>query len=220
MPQLDTVGVSIRQDGFSQITPGLNYSNPDALFLTNTIYGSGYGKVPQVEDRLKGGKLAATIALPDAIASWAPDIDIGVNYADRRKVKTQSEGNILLGAQGDANIASDLQYRPVNRLRRPRHHPGLERAGRCGSLHDLQPGRQPGLPDSQVVDGRGEDHHRLGAPEHQHRHRRSRRARQHRRADAAHRPELGFALLGQLAAGRQQRPAVFAGRTTTTGCRA
>ena len=32
MPQLDTVGVSIRQDGFSQISPGLNYSNPDALF--------------------------------------------------------------------------------------------------------------------------------------------------------------------------------------------
>ncbi|MBO8043785.1 hypothetical protein J6396_39670, partial [Pseudomonas aeruginosa] len=110
----DTVGVSIRQNGFSQISPGLNYSNPDALFLTNTIYGSGYGKVPQVEDRLKGGKLAATIALPEAIASWAPDLDIGVNYADRRKVKTQSEGNILLGAQGDANIASDLQYRPVD----------------------------------------------------------------------------------------------------------
>ncbi|MFB5207313.1 hypothetical protein, partial [Stenotrophomonas sp. 3diitr2024] len=32
----------------------------------------GYGKVPKVEDRLKGGKLAATIALPDALASWAP----------------------------------------------------------------------------------------------------------------------------------------------------
>ncbi|WP_251267732.1 hypothetical protein, partial [Enterobacter hormaechei] len=50
----------------------------------------------------------------EAMASWAPDLDIGVNYADRRKVKTQSEGNILLGAQGDANIAGDLQYDPVN----------------------------------------------------------------------------------------------------------
>ena len=30
MPQLDTDGVSIRQNGFSQISPGLNYSNPDA----------------------------------------------------------------------------------------------------------------------------------------------------------------------------------------------
>ncbi len=28
MPQLDTVGVSIRQNGFSQISPGLNYPIP------------------------------------------------------------------------------------------------------------------------------------------------------------------------------------------------
>jgi len=114
MPQLDSVGVVVRPNGFSQITPGLDYSNPDALFLTNTIYGSGYGKVPQVEDRLKGGKLALTLPAPEAVASWLSDLDIGVNYADRRKEKTQAEGNILLGAQGDANVGSDLQYRPVN----------------------------------------------------------------------------------------------------------
>ncbi|MBN6151183.1 TonB-dependent receptor [Xanthomonas sp. AmX2] len=112
-PQFDTVGVSVRPNGFSQITPGLDYSNPDALFLTNTIYGSGYGKVPQVEDRLKGGKLAATLPMPEAL-SWFTDLDVGVNYADRRKQKTQAEGNILLGAQGDSNIAADLQYDPVN----------------------------------------------------------------------------------------------------------
>ncbi len=114
MPQLDSVGVVVRPNGFSQISPGLDYSNPDALFLTNTIYGSGYGKVPQVEDRLKGGKIALTLPAPEALSSWFADIDVGVNYADRRKQKTQAEGNILLGAQGDANVASDLQYRPVN----------------------------------------------------------------------------------------------------------
>lgn len=114
MPQLDTVGVVVNPGGFSQITPGLDYSNPDALFLTNTIYGSGYGKVPQVEDRLKGAKLAATLPMPEALSSWFADLDVGVNYADRRKQKTQAEGNILLGEQGDANIASDLQYAPVN----------------------------------------------------------------------------------------------------------
>ncbi|HBK45130.1 MAG TPA: TonB-dependent receptor [Xanthomonadaceae bacterium] len=114
MPQLDTIGLVVNPNGFSQITPGLDYSNPDALFLTNTIYGSGYGKVPKVEDRLKGGKLAATLPAPEALSGWFSDVDVGVNYADRRKVKTQSEGNILLGAQGDANIASDLQYDPVN----------------------------------------------------------------------------------------------------------
>lgn len=114
MPQLDTIGVVVNPNGFSQITPGLDYSNPDALFLTNTIYGSGYGKVPQVEDRLKGAKLAATLPMPEALSSWFTDLDVGVNYADRRKQKTQAEGNILLGEQGDANIASDLQYSPVN----------------------------------------------------------------------------------------------------------
>ena len=113
MPQLDTVGVVVKPNGFSQIRPGLDYSNPDALFLTNTIYGSGYGKVPQVEDRLKGARLQATFALPEAMR-WFADVDVGVNYADRRKQKTQPEGSILLGAQGDANIAGDLQYRPVN----------------------------------------------------------------------------------------------------------
>ncbi|MET1161916.1 MAG: TonB-dependent receptor, partial [Pseudoxanthomonas sp.] len=51
-PQLDTLQLSIRNNGFSQINPGLDYSNPDSLFLTNTIYGSGYGKVPKVEDEL------------------------------------------------------------------------------------------------------------------------------------------------------------------------
>jgi iron complex outermembrane recepter protein len=113
MPQLDSVGVVVKPDGFSQISPGLDYSNPDALFLTNTIYGSGYGKVPMVEDRLKGARLQATFAMPDSLP-WFSDVDVGVNYADRRKDKTQAEGNILLGDQGDANIAGDLQYAPVN----------------------------------------------------------------------------------------------------------
>jgi len=113
MPQLDTIGLTINPDGFSQIRPGLDYSNPEALYLTNTIYGSGYGKVPQVEDRLKGARLQGTFNMPEAL-SWFQDVDVGVNYADRRKEKTQAEGNILLGAQGDANVAGDLQYAPVN----------------------------------------------------------------------------------------------------------
>jgi len=114
MPQLDTVGIVVNPNGFSQLAPGLDYSNPDALFLTDTIYGSGYGKVPRVEDRLKGAKLAATLPVPEAMSGWFADLDVGVNYADRLKRKTQAEGNILLGEQGDANIASDLQYSPVN----------------------------------------------------------------------------------------------------------
>ncbi|WP_349984618.1 TonB-dependent receptor [Stenotrophomonas sp. WHRI 8082] len=114
MPQLDTIGLVVNPNGFSQITPGLDYSNPDALFLTNTIYGSGYGKVPTVEDRLKGARVALTLPAPEALSPVFADFDIGVNYADRQKDKTQAEGNILLGAQGDANIAADLQRDRVN----------------------------------------------------------------------------------------------------------
>ncbi|MEB1975480.1 TonB-dependent receptor [Xanthomonas campestris pv. campestris] len=113
MPQLDTVGVAVNGNGFSQLSPGLNYSNPDALFLTNTIYGSGYGKVPRVEDVLKGARLQASFPMPDAL-SWFSDLDVGVNYAHREKQKTQPEGNITLGAQGEATVAADLQYAPVN----------------------------------------------------------------------------------------------------------
>ncbi|WLA18439.1 TonB-dependent receptor [Xanthomonas citri pv. glycines] len=113
MPQLDTVGVSVVGNGFSQLSPGMNYSNPDELFLTNTIYGSGYGKVPRVEDVLKGARLQASFPMPEAL-SWFSDLDVGVNYANREKQKTQPEGNITLGAQGEATVAADLQYAPVN----------------------------------------------------------------------------------------------------------
>ncbi|MCS3807257.1 TonB-dependent receptor [Xanthomonas sp. 4461] len=113
MPQLDTVGVSVAGNGFSRLAPGMNYSNPDELFLTNTIYGSGYGKVPRVEDVLKGARLQASFPMPEAL-SWFSDLDVGVNYANREKQKTQPEGNITLGAQGEATVAADLQYAPVN----------------------------------------------------------------------------------------------------------
>lgn len=113
MPQLDTVDLAYRNNDFSQISPGLNYSNPESLFITNTIYGSGYGKVPQVEDELKGARLQASLPMPDAL-SWFSDLDVGVNYARREKTKHQPEGNINLGPQGDTTIAPDLQYAPVN----------------------------------------------------------------------------------------------------------
>ena len=112
-PQLDTLQLQLRNNGFSQINPGRDYSNPDSLYLTGTIYGSGYGKVPNVVDELRTGKLAASFPAP-GVLSWMSDIDVGLNYADREKNKRQPEANINLGAQGITTIASDLQYRPVD----------------------------------------------------------------------------------------------------------
>ncbi|WP_269532050.1 TonB-dependent receptor [Chitinimonas sp. BJYL2] len=109
-PQLDTLTLKIRSDDFSTMTPGRDYSDPNKLFLRGTIYGSGYGKVPKVEDELTTYKLVATVPAPELLGSWVQDIDLGLNYADRHKMKRQPEGNINVGAQGDTTIASDLQY--------------------------------------------------------------------------------------------------------------
>ncbi len=110
MPQLDSVDLVVRGSGFSQLAPGLDYSNPAALYLNNTIYGSGYGKVPSVEDELKTFRLVGTIPA----GGWLSGVDVGLNYADRQKDKTQPEGNINLGAQGPIAIGEDLQYGLVN----------------------------------------------------------------------------------------------------------
>ena len=108
-PQYDNVALTYRSDGFSQMVPTLDYSDPARLFLRNTIYGPGYGKVPAVKDELTGFKLVGTFPAPSAMGFFA-DIDVGLNYADRSKKKRQPEGNINVGAQGATAIAPDLQY--------------------------------------------------------------------------------------------------------------
>ena len=109
-PQLDSLDLKYSGSNFSQLAPGLDYSDPSKLFLRNTIYGSGYGKEPRISDELKSAKLGAVIPSPDAISGLVSDFDVGINYADRKKVKHQPEGNINVGAQGDTAIAPDLQY--------------------------------------------------------------------------------------------------------------
>lgn len=108
-PQYDTVALTYRSDDFSRMVPTLNYSDPTRLFLRNTIYGSGYGKVPRVEDQLASFKVAASLPAP-AATPWIADFDVGINHADREKSKRQPEGNINVGPQGDTAIAPDLQY--------------------------------------------------------------------------------------------------------------
>ena len=113
-PAYDNLALRFSGDNFSTMTPGRSYNDPTKLFLRNTIYGSGYGKVPSVNDELKGFKLAANVPLPSTFNSLVPDIDVGLNYADRTKKKRQPEGNINVGAQGDTAIAADLQRGTVD----------------------------------------------------------------------------------------------------------
>ncbi len=114
VPSLDSVALNYATGGFPTLTPGRSYSDPSKLLLRGTIYGSGYGKVPHVEDELKSAKLTATFPVPETFATTFSDVEVGLNYADRAKKKRQPEGNINVGAQGDTAIASDLQYAPVN----------------------------------------------------------------------------------------------------------
>jgi iron complex outermembrane receptor protein len=109
--QLDTLTIDFNSDDFSMIDAGRDYSDPTKLFLTGTIYGSGYGKTPTVTDRLSSFKLNANLPLGgDTFSS----LDFGFNYADREKEKHQPEGNINLGPQGDTTIPDDLQYGNVS----------------------------------------------------------------------------------------------------------
>lgn len=106
-PQLDSVLLDYNTGGFSTLTPGRDYSNPATLYLSNTIYGSGYGKTPNVDDELRSFRLGAN--LPREIGFFS-DFDIGINFSKREKEKRQPEGVISLGSQGPTAIASDLQY--------------------------------------------------------------------------------------------------------------
>ncbi|MFY7915506.1 MAG: TonB-dependent receptor, partial [Rubrivivax sp.] len=83
----DTVKLDFNGAGFSSIVPTLSYSDPSKLFLRGTIYGSGYGKVPRVEDELNGFKLSSHIPLASPLAGLISDFDIGLSYVDRSKKK-------------------------------------------------------------------------------------------------------------------------------------
>jgi TonB-dependent receptor len=112
-PFLDSVKLGYGNGGYSQLTPGLDYNNRNNLYVTNTIYGSGYGKTPSVEDELKGFKLVANIQSSGALEKAFSSFDIGANYSDRSKNKHQPEGNInLKGAP--TTISPDLFYQSAN----------------------------------------------------------------------------------------------------------
>ncbi|NUS60605.1 MAG: TonB-dependent receptor [Lysobacter sp.] len=106
----DTMNVNFPGSDFATLDPGLDYSDSHSLFLQNTIYGSGYGKVPRVVDELKGFNVNANLPSPDAFGTFFSDFDIGAHYGEREKTKQQPEGNINLGAQGVTSIGDDLQY--------------------------------------------------------------------------------------------------------------
>ncbi|WP_234413642.1 TonB-dependent receptor [Ideonella sp. A 288] len=111
---LDALTLNWATGGFPTLAGTKDYSDASKLFIDNTIYGSGYGKVPRVEDELKGFKLVASLPVPGGLSGFFSEADIGINYAERSKMKRQPEASINLGSQGPTTISSDLQYSPVD----------------------------------------------------------------------------------------------------------
>jgi len=109
-PFLDNVALNFNAGGYAQIMPGRNYNDPSNLYIRGTIYGSGYGKVPHVDDELKSVRFSANFPIDRFAFS---SIDTGINYSDRTKNKSQPEADILLKGS-PTTIASDLQYNTVN----------------------------------------------------------------------------------------------------------
>ncbi|QBE64684.1 TonB-dependent receptor [Pseudoduganella lutea] len=111
---LDTINLGFNSGTFPTMTPGrADYSDASNLYVKNTIYGSGYGKVPYVEDELKSVKLAANFQAPAALENWFSGFDVGVNHSDRSKDKDQPEGNINL-AGNPTTIDPSLLYGSVD----------------------------------------------------------------------------------------------------------
>ncbi len=111
-PQFETSNLRFNQGTFSTFTASRNYSNLSDLLLRGTIYGSGYGKTPKVEDEMSGVKLIATLPSPTGLFA---DLQAGVAYTDRTKQKSQPEAPIELPpGVSQAAIGPDLSYGTVN----------------------------------------------------------------------------------------------------------
>ncbi|MEJ6007909.1 TonB-dependent receptor [Paucibacter sp. AS339] len=111
--QLDSLTLLFPNNGFVTMNPGRDYSDPSKLFLRDSIYGSGYARIQNIEDELGSLKLLAKVPAPDSMGSWFADFDLGLNYVDRKKSKHQPEGPITLKGT-EAPISSDLIYKSVN----------------------------------------------------------------------------------------------------------
>lgn len=112
----DNLNINFSTGKAPYFTTGLNYNDASKLGLGDTEYGDGYGKVPHIEDELKGVKLAATLAVPKALDAVFADANIGINYSTRNKSYSRAQDSIVLkpGSVGVQRMGSDLLFDPVS----------------------------------------------------------------------------------------------------------
>lgn len=104
---LDNIFLNLSDEGFATMDPGLDYSNPAALFLGGIYGGAGYGKTPEVVDELAAFRVNLNIPTDDMLGGFFSDFDLGAHYGDREKQKEVAEGGI---SGPSVAVDPDLQY--------------------------------------------------------------------------------------------------------------
>jgi iron complex outermembrane receptor protein len=100
LPPDDTVAFTTGPDGRTFLTPTLNYSSYDNVFLTDPgAWGggerrSGFVGAPAISDEIKAIRLSATRKFSDGFI--ISGVSVGANYADRTKAKSQFQSNLWL----------------------------------------------------------------------------------------------------------------------------
>jgi iron complex outermembrane receptor protein len=98
LPQVDSVSFTTASNGISNLTPTLNYSDYNTVFLTDPGgWGggprrSGFVGHPDISDEIEAVRLSATRKMD----FFLNEVTFGVNYADRTKEKHQFQSNLWL----------------------------------------------------------------------------------------------------------------------------
>jgi iron complex outermembrane receptor protein len=110
--QPETISFTTEDNGITHLTPSLDYSDYDTIFLTDPgIWGggprrSGFVGHPHIEDEIKAIRLSADRKLD----TFINDVTFGANYAERTKSKQNWQSNLWL--PGDvSHVAIPEEYR-------------------------------------------------------------------------------------------------------------
>jgi iron complex outermembrane recepter protein len=106
----DTGQFSISRDDMPSLVFNRNYADAAQVQVGPTIYGAGYSKIPRVTDELT----SARIDVVRALDGWLSDVMVGVNYADREKIKDQPEGGLNTRGNGYFQIGGEHLLAPTN----------------------------------------------------------------------------------------------------------
>jgi iron complex outermembrane recepter protein len=109
--------------GSARFTTGLNYADRSVVRLTDVqgwggnhpgqegtagpvtnLTQDGYSKLPFVEDKLNSLRLSAKRDLPEG--GFFSDADFGLNYGDRQKIRSYTEGRLIISATDPAAAAT------------------------------------------------------------------------------------------------------------------